>query len=147
MSEPGYSKEDENRKTLELMGKYGIENVRGGDWCMVNMRQKTYRELESKIGKPKSGKNCQRCGRSGHNRSRCYATTTVDGVAITTKNWKYRPKTKSKPKPKSKPKSKSVRCKARTLYGQGPRCKLNARSGSDYCRVHAPYYPKKRRRR
>ncbi len=118
MSEPGYSKEDENRKTLELMGKYGIENVRGGDWCMVNMRQKTYRELEVKIGKPKSGKN-----------------------------WKYRPKTKSKPKPKSKPKSKSVRCKARTLYGQGPRCKLNARSGSDYCRVHAPYYPKKRRMR
>ncbi|MGB1802156.1 MAG: hypothetical protein ACPHKZ_03860, partial [Candidatus Thalassarchaeaceae archaeon] len=30
MSEPGYSKKDENRKTLELMGKYGIENVRGG---------------------------------------------------------------------------------------------------------------------
>ena len=50
MSEPGYSKDDENRKTLELMGKHGIANVRGGDWCMVNMHKKTYRELEAMIG-------------------------------------------------------------------------------------------------
>ena len=151
MSEPGYTKEDENRKTLELMGKYGIEKVRGGDWCMVSMRQKTISDLERKIGKPKSGRYCERCGRTGHTRSKCYATTTVDGVAITTNNWKYRPKTKSKSKPKpkakAKPRSKSHRCKAKTVYGMGPRCKLTAGPDSDYCRVHAPYYPKKRTRR
>ena len=147
MSEPGYDKEDENRKTLELMGKHGIWNVRGGDWCMVKMRKKTYRELDALIGKPKAGKSCQRCGRSGHTRSKCYATTTADGVAITTKSWKYRPKTKAKAKPKPKAKAKKTRCKGRTLYGTGPRCKLTVTSGSDYCRVHAPYYPKKRGRR
>ena len=99
------------------------------------------------IGKPKSGKSCQRCGRTGHTRSKCYATTTVDGVAITTHSWKYRPKTKAKAKPKTKAKAKKSRCKGRTLYGTGPRCKLTAAKGSDYCRVHAPYYPKKKRSR
>ena len=109
MSEPGYDKEDENRKTLELMRKHGIWNVRGGDWCMVKMRKKTYRELEALIGKPKAGKRCERCGRPGHTRSKCYATTTVDGVAITTKSWKYRPKAKTKPKRKSKGDKKAKR--------------------------------------
>ena len=45
-----------------------------------------------------------------------------------------------------KTKPKNPRCKAKTVYGHGPRCKLTASPGSDYCRVHAPYYPKKRRR-
>ena len=144
---PGKTREDEDKRTLYLMKQHGIENVRGGSWCMVKMRKKTYRELEAMIGKPKSGKSCQRCGRSGHTRSKCYATTTADGVSITTKSWKYRPKTKAKAKPKAKAKAKKTRCKGRTLYGTGPRCKLTVTSGSDYCRVHAPYYPKKRRRR
>ena len=133
MSEPGYNKEDENRKTLELMGKHGIENVRGGDWCMVKMRKKTHRELESLIGKPKSGKNCGRCGRSGHPRSKCYATTTADGVAITTKSWKYRPKAKPRKKSKAK-KSKRSQCEAMTDVGS--RCSLQKVRGARVCHVH-----------
>jgi len=147
MSSPDHTLEDEDRITLSLMAKHGIRNVRGGSWCMVKMYPKTVKELEGLIkkSKPKKGQICDRCGRDSHTRSKCYAGTTVDGVAITTKSWKYRSKTKAKAKPK--PKAKKTRCKGRTLYGTGPRCKLTATSGSDYCRVHAPYYPKKRRRR
>ncbi|MBJ32462.1 MAG: hypothetical protein CMB69_00555 [Euryarchaeota archaeon] len=149
MSSDDHTKEDEDRITLAKMAEHGIRNVRGGQWCMVKMQPRTVKELESLIQKsrPKKGQVCGRCGRDSHNRARCYATTTVDGVSITTKSWKYRPKTKAKAKPKTKAKAKKSRCKGRTLYGTGPRCKLTAAKGSDYCRVHAPYYPKKKRSR
>jgi len=102
---------DEDKLTLEEMKKHGIQNVRGGSWCMVKMRKKTVRELEDLIGKAKpkapakkkaakkGGKTyrCGRCGRQGHNRTNCRLKTTVDGVRITTKTWKYRPPEK-KPK-------------------------------------------------
>ena len=42
---------DEDKLTLKLMKKHGIQNVRGGSWCMVKMRKKTVRELEDLIGK------------------------------------------------------------------------------------------------
>ncbi len=95
------------------MAQHGIHNVRGGKWCMVDMKPYTIKELEGRIGKSKSGVKCGRCGRTGHNRTKCYAGKTVDGVAITTKSWKYRPKAKPKPKVKKakpKPKDKDVIC-------------------------------------
>ena len=149
MSSPDHTLEDEDRITLSLMAKHGIRNVRGGSWCMVKMYPSTVKELEGHIkkSKPKKGQFCDRCGRDSHTRPKCYAGTTVDGVTITTKSWKYRSKTKAKAKPKPKAKAKKTRCKGRTLYGTGPRCKLTVTSGSDYCRVHAPYYPKKRGKR
>ena len=73
---------------------------------MVDMEPYTYKKLEKRVGRPTKGKKCDRCGRDGHTRSQCYATTTADKVAITTKTWKYRPKAKPKPKPKPKPKAK-----------------------------------------
>ena len=122
---PGKTREDEDKRTLYLMKQHGIENVRGGSWCMVKMRKKTVRELEALISKPKpksSAKKtikkkvqkskpkkvqvCGRWGRDSHNRAGCYATTTVDGVSITTKSWKYRPKTKPKRKSKGDKKAK-----------------------------------------
>ena len=120
---PGKTREDEDKRTLYLMKQHGIENVRGGSWCMVKMRKKTVRELEALISnpkssakktvkkkvqksKPKKGQVCGRCGRDSHNRDRCYATTTVDGVTITTKSWKYRPKAKPKRKSKGDKKAK-----------------------------------------
>ena len=122
---PGKTREDEDKRTLYLMKQHGIESVRGGSWCMVKMRKKTVRELEALISKPKpksSAKKtikkkvqksrpkkvqvCGRCGRDSHNRAGCYATTTVDGVSITTKSWKYRPKTKPKRKSKGDKKAK-----------------------------------------
>ena len=133
---PGKTREDEDKRTLYLMKQHGIENVRGGSWCMVKMRKKTVRELEALISKPKpksSAKKtikkkvqksrpkkvqvCGRCGRDSHNRAGCYATTTVDGVTITTKSWKYRPK--DKPKRKSKGDKKAKR--AYNRYRKGGR--------------------------
>ena len=103
-----HTEADEDRITLSLMAQHGIHNVRGGKWCMVDMKPHTIKELEGRIGKPKSGVKCGRCGRTGHNRTKCYAGKTVDGVTITTKSWKYRPKAKPKPKAKkAKPKAKA----------------------------------------
>ena len=51
---PGKTREDEDKRTLYLMKQHGIENVRGGSWCMVKMRKKTVRELEALISKSKS---------------------------------------------------------------------------------------------
>jgi len=107
-----HTEADEDRITLALMAEHEIHNVRGGKWCMVNMKPHTVKELEGRIGKPKSGVKCGRCGRTGHNRTRCYASKTVDGVKITTKSWKYRPKAKPKPKvKKAKPKPKAKKAK------------------------------------
>jgi hypothetical protein len=32
------NKEVENKKTIKYMRLYGSENVRGGSWCVVNMK-------------------------------------------------------------------------------------------------------------
>lgn len=112
---------DENRVTLETMAKYGVRNVRGGDWCKVRMTQREITQLEKKISN---------ISKSPRKKSPSKKTST------------YTRKTKGK-----KTKAKNPRCKAKTVYGHGPRCKLTASQGSEYCRVHAPYYPKKRRRR
>jgi hypothetical protein len=103
---------DEDKLTLKLMKKHGIQNVRGGSWCMVKMRKRTFREIEGLIGKPKASAKkgnktyrCGRCGRQGHNRTNCRLKTTIDGVRITTKNWEYRP-----PEKKSKKGTKNVIC-------------------------------------
>ena len=52
-STPGKTREDEDKRTLSMMKKYGISNVRGGRWCMVDMKPYTVREIEGLIGKKK----------------------------------------------------------------------------------------------
>jgi hypothetical protein len=113
-----HSEKDEDRITLALMAEHGIHNVRGGKWCMMNMKSQVVKDLEKRIGKPKGGVKCGRCGRIGHNRTRCYASKTVDGVTITTKSWKFQPKAKAKPKPKpkkAKPKPKPKKAKDKNV--------------------------------
>lgn len=86
---------------------------------MVKMYPRTVKELESLIKKsrPKKGQTCDRCGRDSHTRSKCYAGTTVDGVTITTKSWKYRPKAKSKERDPRRRKSKGDK-KAKRTYNR-----------------------------
>ena len=48
---PGKTRADEDKYTLNLMAKHGIQNVRGGKWCMVEMKPHTVREIEALIGK------------------------------------------------------------------------------------------------
>ena len=101
------------------------------------MDPKTVKELEGLIkkSKPKKGRICSRCGRDSHTRSECYAGTTVDGVAITTKSWKYRSKKKAKAKPKPKAKkAKRSQCEAMTDVGY--RCSLQKAKGERVCHVH-----------
>ena len=115
----GLKKSDEDRITLEMMEKFGINNVRGGKWCRVKMPSAHYQEIEKKLKiskktnkKSKKIINCGRCGRSGHNRTYCKLKTTVDGVRITTKNWEFRPL--QKPKKILKKKTKKgfcIRCR------------------------------------
>ena len=42
--------EDEDNKTLELMAIHGVENVRGGKWCKVNMTKREIEKLTKSIG-------------------------------------------------------------------------------------------------
>ena len=141
-TEPGQTKatpnnkpnSDEDKLTLQWMKKYGIENVRGGSWTMSKgMKKKTVREIEGLIGQTKN-KNCTRCGRSSHTRSECHAKTTVDGVTITSKSWKYRPKAKPKKKTRAKKKAKRDHCEAMTDVGS--RCSLQKVKGERVCHVH-----------
>ena len=46
---PNCTEEDEDRITLEYMKKFGIDNVRGGKWCWVDLPPKTRNELEGLI--------------------------------------------------------------------------------------------------
>ena len=54
----GLKSSDENRITIEMMEKYGINNVRGGDWCRVKMPSKHLLELKKLVNsnKKKNGK-------------------------------------------------------------------------------------------
>ena len=52
----GLKASDENRITIEMMAKYGIKNVRGGEWCRVKMHSKTISELNRKIRSLQNGK-------------------------------------------------------------------------------------------
>ena len=117
-------KSDEKKITERMMKKYGSRKVRGGPYVRTKMSQSELRALEKKVGFPGS-------------------TTSKKTKKKPSKGRQsYTSKTKAK---KTKP--KNPRCKAKTVYGHGPRCKLTASPESYYCRVHAPYYPKKRRRR
>lgn len=91
---------DEDKYTLKYMEKYGVENVRGGSFCEVNLSK----ENITTINKMLNGSNnrcykcnksghfikecplnklyCDRCKRSNHNTDECYATTYINGDKI-----------------------------------------------------------------
>ena len=48
--EDDLEKADENRITFEKMKQYGVRNVRGGDYCLVDMSEMSIRKLEVKFG-------------------------------------------------------------------------------------------------
>jgi hypothetical protein len=100
VSKPGATKKDEDKETLALMSKYGISNVRGGQWCMVFMPKEIYTKLSIKISKRSANKVapvkkkspvkkkapvkknvkdviCAKCNRVGHESKDCYAKFRV----------------------------------------------------------------------
>ena len=112
---------DENRITFEKMKQYGVRNVRGGDYCTVNMSERSIRKLEVKLGlkkkttssiikrmitlkkvsssakrkspvkKSATTSKCSRCGRTSHTSSECFANSTLKGKSL-----KEKPKVRSK---------------------------------------------------
>ena len=95
--QPG-GKEEENEMTLKMMENYGWWNVRGGNWCKVEMHSCPRALLERqglklpqllRQNQPiscQSNRNmnngCSRCGRSSHTASNCFARNNVSGQAL-----------------------------------------------------------------
>lgn len=106
---------DEDMYTKRFMGLYGIENVRGGSYCMVELDKSIIYHLEREIRsaedkclscgsdghmakecqtKEKGKENiltnyCDRCDRSGHNKDKCFAKTKLDGTILPNNNICY----------------------------------------------------------
>ena len=119
---------DEKKITERMMKKHGPRKVRGGPHVRTKMSKSELLDLEKKVGfkasptkkslRKKTSRTCRcgKCGREGHNRTQCYAKSTKDGVKITTKSWKYRPKTNTKPKRKSKVYKNTTKSTSKPYY-------------------------------
>jgi len=91
---------DEDRYTKEYMARYGVDNVRGGAYCTIDLDESTKQHIEREIrsaynlcfecGQPghmrkeclATKSTCDRCGRNNHVRSQCYAKTHYDGTKL-----------------------------------------------------------------
>jgi predicted GIY-YIG superfamily endonuclease len=70
----------EDFTTEALMAKHGIDNVRGGIYCQMQLPADVQSILLRKIWAARGG--CLRCGRTTHIVKNCYAATDVDGRRI-----------------------------------------------------------------
>lgn len=68
---------DEDKYVKEYMGLYGIENVRGGSYVMVELTKEQKDLLQREIWAAED--RCVRCGYSNHFVSKCYAKKDVNG--------------------------------------------------------------------
>ena len=98
----GEAESAENDLACEYMQKYGIENVRGGEYSAVEFRSWDIQEIKRKLDtfvaptviSPTvisqtviaptviSPMLCSRCGRNNHTIQKCYASTFVNGTRI-----------------------------------------------------------------
>jgi len=71
---------DEDKYTIKYMKIYGIDNVRGGSFCKLELTEQDTQTINKMICC--SGNKCFRCGRSGHFITNCYASTHIDGYSL-----------------------------------------------------------------
>ena len=106
---PDCNSKDETIITQEYMEKYGIDNVRGGPWCKIDITEhkssiehmiksesdscyicgksghfanKCTNKRKPVNNKSVKKKVCSRCGRSSHTEENCYAKTDIHGMYI-----------------------------------------------------------------
>lgn len=60
---------DETNATLDLMKKYGIDNVRGGAYCQVDLPDEVESLIKQQINS--NTDKCYKCGLKGHFANKC----------------------------------------------------------------------------
>lgn len=71
---------EEDKQTKMYMANYGIDNVRGGTYSMLELTDNMKTILELEINEAKD--NCLRCGRNTHYMKSCKNKTHIDGTIL-----------------------------------------------------------------
>jgi len=66
---PNCDKYDEDKYTKKYMGKYGINNVRGGAYCSMVLSREENFQIKKELNSATD--ICYRCGQSGHFAAQC----------------------------------------------------------------------------
>lgn len=72
---------DEDKYTLIYMAKYGIENVRGGSFCQINLMTQTIKHITNMINN--ANDRCYNCDDGGHYAKDCCKNDTIHISDIT----------------------------------------------------------------